>query len=86
MELADFFVALANDLFAMADGDEMITQAFADLRKGAGTGISESSALGAELVDLVVGEIDLILELGTDAFYAVDFLIKCSHLRTSGRE
>ena len=61
--MADFFVALANNVFAVADGGEVIAEAFADLGKGAGAGISEGSALGAEFVDLVVGEIDLVLEL-----------------------
>ena len=36
MELADFFVALANNVFAVADGGEVIAEAFADLGKGAG--------------------------------------------------
>jgi hypothetical protein len=35
LELADFFVALANDVFAMADGGEVIAEAFADLGEGA---------------------------------------------------
>ena len=86
MELADFFVALANNVFAVADGEEVIAEAFADLGEGAGAGISEGSALGAEFVDLVVGEIDLVLELGADAFEAIDFLIERGHLSAGGGE
>ena len=70
----------------MADGGEVIAEAFADLGEGAGAGISEGSALGAEFVDLVVGEIDLVLELGADAFEAIDFLIERGHLRAGGGE
>ena len=86
LELADFFITLANDLFAMADGGEVIAQAFADLGEGAGARISEGGALGAELVDLVVGEIDLVLKLGADALETIDFLIKRGHLRAGGGE
>ena len=72
LQLADFFVALPDDVFAVTDGGELVAEAFADLGKGLDAGGGEGGTLGAELVDLMVGEIDLILELAADAFEAVD--------------
>ena len=77
----------ANDfVFAVADRGELVAHALADLGEGLGAGLGEGGALGAELVDLVVREIDLVLELGADAFEAVDLKIEGRHLLAGGGE
>jgi hypothetical protein len=84
--LADFFVALPDDVFALTDRSELVAEAFADLGKGLDAGSGEGGALGAELVDLMVGEIDLILELTADAFEAINLEIEGCHLLAGGGE
>jgi hypothetical protein len=72
LQVADFLVALADDVFALADGCELVAEAFADLGDGLGAGFGQSGTLGAELVDLMVGEIDLVMELAADALEPIN--------------
>ena len=80
LELADFLVTLADDVVALADGRELVAEAFADLGDGLGAGFGQSGTLGAELVDLMVGEIDLVMELAADALETINLEVEGGHL------
>jgi len=86
LQLADFLVALADDVFALANGYELVAEAFADLGDGLGAGLGQSGTLGAELVDLMVGEIDLVMQLAADALEPINLEVEGGHLFAGGGE